>query len=291
MSTEDEDRPATAEDVLRALQRRRPVNEVIEPASVLARGGRPAAPTLLPEGFALVSRTGRLRGDGEWWTFVLESEDGEPPIRLLPNAKLEQMVTMVVSTKAPILFVLSGELTVFEGRNYVLPRQAMRVSETLTSTRPPRTDESGGATTGDEPVTRVAPDAPAEDVFDLLRKQQPDEIAISPDRGSPDSRVPSLGRSVETLLLDGAPLVNRAGRLIRQGEWWTLVFESDHPDHPETPLRLLPSQGVETMVQMSRRRATGPVFLVSGEVTSFYGDNYLLLRAVRRRVDTGNLRP
>jgi len=32
------------------------------------------------------------------------------------------------------------------------------------------------------------------------------------------------------------------------------------------------------------------VFLVSGEVTLFEGENYLLTRITSRRVDTGNLR-
>jgi hypothetical protein len=32
------------------------------------------------------------------------------------------------------------------------------------------------------------------------------------------------------------------------------------------------------------------VFIVSGEVTVFAGENYLLPRAARRRIDSGNLR-
>ncbi len=92
------------------------------------------------------------------------------------------------------------------------------------------------------------------------------------------------------LLLDGSPLVARPGRIVRQGSWWTFVFESDHPDNPEPPMILLPNQGLELMVRLAGSGRAGTVFLVSGEVTAFEGANYLLPRSVARRIDTGNLR-
>ena len=104
------------------------------------------------------------------------------------------------------------------------------------------------------------------------------------------------------------------------GPWWTFVFESDHPDHPELPMKLLPNKNVELMVQTfsagdtpdegddglaaggtltaGRMLASGEllaaggtqVFVVSGEVTAFRGENYLLPRVAMRMTDTGNLR-
>ena len=50
--------------------------------------------------------------------------------------------------------------------------------------------------------------------------------------------------------------------------------------HPDTQL----------MVEALAQGATGLVFLVSGEVTSFNGRNYLLPRVARRRFVDGNLR-
>jgi hypothetical protein len=68
------------------------------------------------------------------------------------------------------------------------------------------------------------------------------------------------------------------------------VFESDHPEYPEPPMKLLPNQSVELMLRASARGGGGLVFVVSGEVTLFEGENYLLPRVAMRRIDTGNTR-
>jgi len=84
--------------------------------------------------------------------------------------------------------------------------------------------------------------------------------------------------------------VDRPGRLVREGDWWTLVFESADGRVPGQQLLLLPSRQLEIMEQTSRGGARSVVFIVSGEVTEFHGRNYLLLRKVLIRRDLGNLR-
>jgi hypothetical protein len=69
-----------------------------------------------------------------------------------------------------------------------------------------------------------------------------------------------------------------------------MLFESDHPEHPEPPMRLLPNHGVGFMVRSLERGGPGLVFVVSGEITAFEGDNYLLPRSVTQRIEMGNLR-
>jgi hypothetical protein len=92
------------------------------------------------------------------------------------------------------------------------------------------------------------------------------------------------------MLPDGAALVDRPGRLMDEGRWWIFVFESDDPEYPEPPMRLLQNQNVQLMVEASEQGDHGLVFVVSGEVTVFNGENYLLPRVVMRRIDSGNLR-
>ena len=99
-------------------------------------------------------------------------------------------------------------------------------------------------------------------------------------------RPPAVARS---LRLDGTPLVQRVGRLVRQERWWVLVPDSDRIDAADGPLRLLPNQAVETMMRESQRGGQ-TVFVVSGEITLFENENYLLPRSVTRRVDLGNFR-
>ena len=97
--------------------------------------------------------------------------------------------------------------------------------------------------------------------------------------------------SAASLRPEGLTLVNRPGRVFREGAWWVFAFESDHPEHPEPPMKLLASRGVELMAQTAERGERGLVFLVSGEVTVFEGENYLLPTLVTRRIELGNLRP
>jgi len=276
----------TAEDVLRALQLRRPVNDVIPPGSRAARDAVAANTTsanrlLLPEGLSVVGRTGRLSSQGQWWVFAFDDDASLPAMKLLPNTNLEGMVRTLRGASAPVRFTVTGELTVFDGENFLLPRTALR---TMDAADTPAQKSSGAP----EP-SRVAPDASAKDVLDRLRAQQPNEAILPLGDGAPAAkeRARSAGYT-GSFLSDGAPLMNRAGRLVRQGSWWTFVSDSDHPERSDLPLRMLPNQGVELMVKESQHGSA--VFIVSGEVTLFEGENYLLTRVTTRRADTGNLR-
>ena len=293
----------TAEDILKALQRQRPINEVIPPAGTGEGEPGPQRRDLLPEGSAIVSRSGGLGRDGPWWTFVSDPAEGEPSAKLLPNASLEVMVRTAGGVASPIRFVVSGEVSVFEGENYLLlrvVRRAIGAVERAAPQEPPGVGEgslSARETPDHKPTGQEetmgegsAADAPVEDVVALLKRQQPKEgvmpvvSPLSDDRSAEDATI------ARTLIPEGAPLVSRPGRLLRQGDWWTLVFESDHPDHPESPMKLLPNKSVELMLRASQHGSSGLVFLVSGEATVFQGENYLLSRVAMQRVDTGNLR-
>ena len=56
---------------------------------------------------------------------------------------------------------------------------------------------------------------------------------------APEPRFRRAATAGNPVLPDGSPLVDRPGRLMPEGEWWTFVFESDHPDYPEPDLRVL----------------------------------------------------
>ncbi len=276
----------TAEDVLRALKQRRPVNDVIPPGSRAARDAVAAntSPTdrlILPEGLSVVARTGHLSLEGQWWIFTFEDDASLPPMKLLPNANLELMVGALRGDAVPVRFTVTGELTVFERENFLLPRNALRTAGDV-NTPAQRGDAAPSP-------THLPSDATAEDVLAAMQALQPREAVLPLGAAASDEagRAQSAGYS-GSAMSDGSPLMNRVGRLVRQGSWWTLVSDSDRPEQPEPPLRLLPNQGVELMARESPRG--GGVFIVSGEVTSHDGVNYLLVRVATRRVDTGNLR-
>jgi hypothetical protein len=174
-------------------------------------------------------------------------------------------------------FTVSGELTVFRGENYLLATVGLRAVQPAI----PAAEASKGA----EPL---AADAPVADVLEVLRAQQPQQSYL--DSRSADAAPGRRAHRPLAPLLEGTPLVNRPGRLVASGSWWTFVFESGDLQAPEAPMKVLPNLNLELMVQVHELGAPGLVFVVSGDVTAHQGENYLLARMALQRPDLGNLR-
>ncbi len=266
---------ASAEDILQSLLNRRPAHGVIPSARMRARGAVPPERPLFPEGTRVVDQVGSLSHDGALWLFVPAEPHAASSVKLLPNAVLEAMARSASGTEGPTHFAVSGELTVFQGENYLLPRLAERAH--LVPAEPPM-----------PAPTTVAVDAPAPDVLDILRRQRPEKEMLPPAHSQ--APLPRLSTAVRPVQPDGMPLVSRPGRVTQEGLWWVFVFESDRPDSPEPPLKLLPCRSLELMIQAHARGTAGLVFIVSGEITAFDGENYLLVRSALRGVEMGNIR-
>jgi hypothetical protein len=132
----------------------------------------------------------------------------------------------------------------------------------------------------------------------LLPKPQPSDtpkLPTQPGRSPGATSITDSGYDPSdgprARLPDGFILVDRAGRLVREGEWWVVTFVSDN--HPQTlgepPMKLLPNRMLERMVRESQSSRRTVEFIVTGEVTDFMGENYLLLRKLMRKRDMGNL--
>ncbi len=91
------------------------------------------------------------------------------------------------------------------------------------------------------------------------------------------------------LLPDGYRIVDRPGRLIRDGDDWAFSFEGRGRGAPELPLRLLPNRLLEVMEVFSAGGTKPVVFIVSGEITEYHNVNYLLVQKLLTRPDLGNL--
>lgn len=92
------------------------------------------------------------------------------------------------------------------------------------------------------------------------------------------------------LLPDGYRLVDRPGRLTREGDYYTFSFESRSEAAPELPMRLLPNRLLEDMEIASSGGTKPVVFIVSGELTEYHGVNYLLVQKLLTRPNLGNLK-
>ena len=80
---------------------------------------------LIREGTPLLDRVGRLTraADGAGFEFTLESDGrtlSEPPLRLLPNRRLQQLEDRVRTSYRDLKISVSGDVTEYRGRNYLL---------------------------------------------------------------------------------------------------------------------------------------------------------------------------
>jgi hypothetical protein len=100
---------------------------------------QPAAPSVAPlppqpttsstRGSMIVDRVVRIypEGKGGWWVIGFQGDNTlrEPPIRLLPSPLLEEAEKDVAAAPAKIKFRVTGELTEYKGRRYLLLRKLL----------------------------------------------------------------------------------------------------------------------------------------------------------------------
>jgi outer membrane biosynthesis protein TonB len=152
----------------------------------------------------------------------------------------------------------------------------------------PAQEQEPAADESKTPVPQVDESQTAEEMLRRLQEQKPARKAIPSATMLREETSPGEAKAGGSLLPEGDLVSRRPGRVVREGEWWTFVFESDHPERPEPRLRLLPNSVLEQMVRYVESQ-TDAVFVVSGEVTTFLGENYLLARIAMRQLESGNL--
>ncbi len=125
----------SAEEIMSAFERDRPVDSVAKPKQWRDAAGAPArrrkakTMVLMREGEYVHNVAGRLQRSGSWWTLVFEADSAEAPkrpMRLLPNQQLERIVMETKASSEVPVFLISGEVTLYESYNYVLVRKALR---------------------------------------------------------------------------------------------------------------------------------------------------------------------
>jgi hypothetical protein len=124
--------PPTAGDPLPQL----PAGPTID-ASTGKAAVAPAAPALplVREGTHLIDRIGRLNHtpDGQQASFTFDTDGkamADPPMIIVPNLKLQSMEGAAAGRAADVHFRISGTVTEYKGRNYILLDKAVVLSDT-----------------------------------------------------------------------------------------------------------------------------------------------------------------
>ena len=277
----------TANDLLKALRRSKPIRELVSPAGPLNSNATSRPKPLLPEGTTVVDWEGTLTKDGIWWVITPESPASEPPTKVLPNINLEVITRSLAGKSSPVRFSVSGEMTAFQGENFLLIRFVRRLAVAAAAPPPVPSKAETGAEAQD-PDGKELPPPSAEDVIDMLHDQKPRSVVSASRARRGAGRIADF--SSPSVRPDGSAFAQRPGRLMRDDKWWRFSFETEHSGAEEPTIKLLPGRGLELMIQSAEETRDGLVLLVSGELTQFRGQNYLLPRGVVRRTGMDNLR-
>lgn len=119
-----------------------PIQPIQEGPTVDATTGKaaiaPGAPqlNLVREGTLVTDRTGRLTrsADGLTAEFSFDSDGKalkDPPMIILPNLKLMQMESAVQGSSRDLRFRITGVVTEYKGRNYVLLEKVVVVPDVV----------------------------------------------------------------------------------------------------------------------------------------------------------------
>ncbi len=278
-----------------------PVVPVTAPKGAPLRKNSKGQP-LPVEGTAVTDRKGTIKLDAEsgWMVMTFENQPGRPwviPRRLLQCSLLEK-VEEILEKNPNTRFDVIGETTVFSNNAYLIFRRVAVIDSPpppkpapdKTAPQPLVTPQNG------QPETAKAPPAEPADQKDNAGKTSltTTELikAMMKDKPRTALRVdPASDRSVAENVESVAPagkeplnpgrkslVIDRLVRLVEKGHWWEAHFESDNTLR-EPPMRVLPNSLLTRGVHLNRQLGQGELKLrVSGEITSYKGRRYLLIR-------------
>ncbi len=123
--------PPSVDDLLRQVEEATSAAESVRQTS-RPRSGGDEVRTVMAESSLIVSRTGRLViGSAGMWEFMMDNGASDPPsssagmndepIRILPSLNLERMEERARRYGDRAQFIVSGTVTIFEERNYLIP--------------------------------------------------------------------------------------------------------------------------------------------------------------------------
>ncbi|MBT5656658.1 MAG: hypothetical protein HOI89_02595 [Phycisphaerae bacterium] len=253
---------------------------------VAAEGPTPAP--LVPNG-ALLTRVEGIMvkpEPGDPWTLRLVGEAADPEGRtrdfiLLPSKLLEEMEQTEASSEQSPVFTVTGTVSLFDHRNWLMPQhvetQSEHAARSTPSVEPANPNE---AEDGLRP-SQSAGDSIADIVADLQSSIQ--TLPRSLDAGSSTSVTANA-------VPDGTLILSRRGRLLR-GRYgaWIFVFDADAWGEDDAPAVLLPSPTLRTLINQGKRSDYRQPMHVSGSLSSYHGRKFLVPTAVTGLRERPNL--
>ena len=251
------------------------------PRVVTSSPSKPMRPPLLREGSFLTAARGTIGYDESIgaWTFksVRDSEDGDDrTFGVLPTRALQDMLRTMQDRDASISFEVTGRILVYDGMNFILPTAGTPITAPEPVTSPVEPDEPDEADQGASDAPRNTLDDGGGDVADRLEARLRERIGALPV--SSDLGAESSETAYARTLKEGTRLQNRRGSIVRdqRSGTWRFVFDSHGGPAVDPTMELLPCLLLERLERTAAVSDLPPSVLISGEVTSFHGRNYML---------------
>lgn len=259
------------------------------PVSRPSQAPPPPRPAKSGFGGAAVGRLMKLEVDGPsgWVRARFEATAAEPAeVRwVLPSPMLATMED-IARREPSVRFRTSGETLEYRGLKFFLPAQA--TAEAAPQSPQGAGEPAASAPAETQPAVSRPDDADArtpEVLMRLLLAHKPGKPVLT-EAQLPQEAVGSVAPPGAAVVpTERAPMV--ADRLIRLSPeagsgWMTARFESDNTLQ-EPPMRLLPCRHLDRAERLADDPTARSVVLrVSGDVLTYRGKNYLLLRKVLR---------
>ncbi len=242
-----------------------------------AAGG--AGQQVLQDDFVIAGVDGTLAtGESDKWVFKFDTElsdgkarlEAEQALEMLPSATLEQM-TADAKTRVDARYRLWGKVTVFEGRNYILPVYYLALRKLEQPAAQGKAAEKG--------ATSPAVNAPNDILSiptEIVAKLQTSEVLPSAQAQ------PGLALKQDTVFVD------RAGLIISSGDGFAFVPDGLGRGIETSQLVLLPCQALERTLEEIHGGANPVRVNVAGILTKYKGRQYLLLQRATRVYTYGN---
>ena len=279
---------------------------------------------LLQEGFRVSDLRGKLvrLPENTRWFLVSDAGEGDEqggvaealrvPLEVLPGRYLAAMRDVTGgAVDVSVTFRVWGQITTYRKRNYMLPTSVATLSyfgevkgedrkapKTLADLQKERvtkaTEDEGEEVKVDEAgLTEELREAllAIPRTLPLTVRNELEETEGKEKRDGPREGEQEKKAQVATRRRDGDMVIDRVGRLRYDSEErrWLFVFEADGASVAEPPVRLHPSQLLEVMEKKVLATSQLMKFRVSGQITTYRGGEYMLVRKVLMVHDLGNL--
>jgi hypothetical protein len=252
------------------------------------------------EGTHFVARTGRLTHttDGQHAIFVFDNDGAatkSPPMLVLPNLNLLLMENVTITKGTVPDFRISGTVTEYKGRNYILIDNAQTtlvaatepagkppvVTVPMETSTPPSQATASKATTvktnsvsSDQMMNHLldSPPQSAQPLRNVIATTSSTDASTGKAAIAPDAPVLKIKR-------EGSHLVNRIGRLNHSpdGQQANFTFDTDGKTMQDPPVIIMPNLKLSAMDGAVLGKAMDVHFRISGTVTEYKGRNYILL--------------